>query len=243
MRPWCISLRIELFMNEILKNHQNFYLTITYYRYLALADVTSHSPARVSTGSEIRKQSEASHNGHLCPLYTCVRCEILHFGCNQFLEVVDRLFKVKINSNIVTLFDWNQVTRHRQSRFGGEVITKWYPSQGNSRKKSNYFVTFKWSHGVLKVKMNSMLHIYILPLFVWYRVETSDEPFWRRSNHKVVPFRDIQGKKSKYFTNFYQSLAYSWSKQTFCTSTMLPYLNGITYRYISAKSFLEDKWT
>ena len=46
-----------------------------------------------------------------------------------------------------------------------------------------------------KVKMKSMLHIYIAPLVdcMASGQETSAEPFWR-SDHKVVPIRDIQGK-------------------------------------------------
>ena len=46
-----------------------------------------------------------------------------------------------------------------------------------------------------------MLYIYILPLFVCSvsGEETSDEAFWRRSDHKVVTYRDtcIQGGEIK----------------------------------------------
>ena len=61
-----------------------------------------------------------------------------------------------------------------------------FTHQLNSTKKLKYFTTFNWSHGVVKVKTKSMVHICILPLFDWYQVEISAEPFWRRCDHKMV---------------------------------------------------------
>ena len=69
------------------------------------------------------------------------------------IEVVDRLFKVNTKSNIVTLFDWDQVMRRHSGCFGGEVTTKWYPSgifknevMGDLKVKQIACCTFTFFH-------------------------------------------------------------------------------------------------
>ena len=90
-----------------------------------------------------------------------------------------RVLKVKTKSKIVIYL----VMRHRLSRFG-EVTTKWYPSEILKKK------IIKGSHGVLQVKTNNMLHIYIFPLCVWY------------PRHQSGTLQRYSRKKAKYFTTF-----------------------------------------
>ena len=63
------------------------------------------------------------------------------------------------------------------------------PIRDIQEKKSKYFATFKWSHGVLKIKTNSMLHIHIPPLFTWNRVKWYPSDIFKKKIIQV--FHDL----------------------------------------------------
>ena len=73
---------------------------------------------------------------------------------------IDYGIKHLLRIHIFSSDDWHQVKLQWLNNFAQSGTCQKY-----SRTKAKYFTTCYWGDGVLKVKMKSILHIYILPLF------------------------------------------------------------------------------
>ena len=116
-----------------------------------------------------------------------------------FDELAHRLCRVKIkyllHIHIFASDDWHQVMKDTMAEQFWSSNHKVVPVR-NSNAKNLCFTTFNWGHGVLKVKMKSMSHIYIPPLFDWYQVKRYRlSRFGGDATTKWYPLRDIQEKK------------------------------------------------